>query len=217
MNVSAKRWNVAQWFERKWWKNYLGKKDPVAYLDWKRKYWIEFYHQFRDIVPVEANALVLDAGCGPAGIFMIFTHQQTTAFDPLLEAYESDLPHFKKEMYPTVEFITSSLEDFKEKDKFDVVFCINAINHVKDIEGAIKQLVYSAKKGAKLIISIDAHNHKWLQPFFKLIPGDILHPHQFNLEEYIEMFEKCGIKTLRTICLKKEFVFNYHVVVGEKL
>ena len=148
---------------------------------------------------------------------MIFTHQQTTAFDPLLDAYETDLPHFKKEMYPTVAFITASLEEYNAIDTFDVVFCINAINHVKDIEGATKQLVKSAKKGAKMIISIDAHNHPWLQPFFKMIPGDILHPHQYNLEEYIDLFEKCGIKTLRTICLKKEFVFDYHVVIGEKI
>jgi len=217
MNVSTKRWKVAQWFERKWWQNYLSKKDPSTYLEWKRNYWESFYEKFSDIVPVEASTFVLDAGCGPAGIFMNFTNQQTTAFDPLLDAYETDFPHFKKSMYPSVEFKTCSLEEFNDYNKYDVVFCINAINHVKDIQGATKQLVTSAKKGAKIIISIDAHNHKWLQPFFKLIPGDILHPHQYNLEEYIQLFEDCGIKTLRTICDKKEFVFNYHVVVGEKI
>ena len=216
MNTSVNRWKIAQWFERKWWKNYLDKKEPETYLTWKKNYWENFYNSFSDIVPLSENSKVLDAGCGPAGIFIIFTNQNTTAFDPLLDAYEQDLPHFSRGRYPTVQFQVASLENYIENDYFDAVFCINAINHVKDIHTATLRLVETAKKGAKMVISIDTHNHKWLQPFFKLFPGDILHPHQFNLQEYIKLFEDCGIKTLRTICLKKEFIFNYYVVIGEK-
>ena len=217
MNTSLNRWKLAQWFERKWWKNYLGQKDPVAYLAWKKAYWDNFYSSFSDVVPLSDESKVLDAGCGPAGIFMIFTQQETTAFDPLLDAYEQDLPHFNREDYPTIQFSTASLENYTATNFYDAVFCINAINHVKDIKTATTRLVETAKKGAKMVISIDTHNHKWLQPLFKLIPGDVLHPHQYNLQEYIQLFEDCGIKTLRTICVKKAFIFDYYVVVGEKV
>ena len=52
----------------------------------------------------------------------------------MIDVYETDLPHFKKNMYPYVHFVNAGLEDFTSTEKFDILFCMNAINHVNDIE-----------------------------------------------------------------------------------
>ena len=63
------RWKIAQFTERLWWKNYLRGKSPEDYLRWKQNYWLNFLQA----CGIEQNLLhgqnVLDAGCGPAGIF----------------------------------------------------------------------------------------------------------------------------------------------------
>jgi 2-polyprenyl-6-hydroxyphenyl methylase/3-demethylubiquinone-9 3-methyltransferase len=210
------RWRIAQWFERRWWKKYLGDKTPEAYLAWKRTYWQGFLEKIQEHVPLPRDAKIPDAGCGPAGIFMLFPAHAVTAVDPLLEAYEQDLPHFQKAWYPNVRFITSPLEDFAPQESFDLIFCTNAINHVRDIHLALARLAAAAKPGATVIISIDAHKHRWLVPLFELIPGDILHPHQYSLKEYLALFERHGLKPVHSVLLKPEMIFDYYVVVCRK-
>ena len=215
MDVSKLRWKVAQWFERMWWKKYLVKKNVAEYLSWKKQYWKQFYDTCKDIVPLHPTFTILDAGCGPAGIFMIFEHNEVHAIDPLLDSYETDLPHFKKNNYSFVTFANTTLEDYNSTKKFDIIFCINAINHVKSMNQALDNLIHHAAPKANIIISIDAHNFNALKKIFKLLPGDILHPHQYNLQEYQQMMEQKGIRILRTLCMKKEFIFNYYVIIGE--
>ena len=99
MNI---RWKIAQFFEKWWWKRYLKPKNKEEYLAWKRDYWINFLHRADIKVPVSATTL--DAGCGPAGIFMVMP-EKSTAIDPLLSSYEADLPHFRRTDYPQVHFV----------------------------------------------------------------------------------------------------------------
>ena len=150
-----RRWQIAQYFEIRWWKRYLGNKDKAAYLEWKRAYWHAFLEKCS--FSVSSGQKVLDAGCGPAGIFIILEAQTVDALDPLLERYEASLPHFSRADYPDVRFLPVLLENIEEKARYDVVFCLNAINHVADIERALQQLAIAAKPGARMLISTDAH------------------------------------------------------------
>jgi 2-polyprenyl-6-hydroxyphenyl methylase/3-demethylubiquinone-9 3-methyltransferase len=63
-------------------------------------------------------------------------------------------------------------------------------------------------------MSIDAHNHRWIKRLLRLLPGDILHPHQYDLPEYESMMTARGFQIDRTILIKKDWIFNYYLVVG---
>ena len=88
------RWKIAQWFEQRWWKSYLADKNPQDYLDWKKSYWKVFIAKL-DLEHPNEKA-ILDAGCGPAGIFIHLEGNQVTATDPLIDGYEKHLDHFNK-------------------------------------------------------------------------------------------------------------------------
>ncbi len=208
------RWKIAQAVEIKWWKNYLKDKNKQEYLSWKQNYWQQFLE--KTALKPEANARVLDAGCGPAGIFIILTQQDVTAIDPLLDRYAETLPQFNMADYPTVDFRQTSLEDFESEQGYDYIFCLNAINHVADINVAMDHLISVLKPGGKIVLSIDAHNHAWLKRLFRWLPGDILHPHQYDLEEYRAMLMKRGCEINSSFLQKKEWIFNYHVMVATK-
>lgn len=208
------RWKIAQQAEIRWWKNYLKDKDTEAYLEWKKQYWQNILDELKDVVSIQPNHTILDAGCGPAGIFLNLQHCKTIAVDPLLDAYETHLHQFKKQAYPTVRFITSQMEDIDLSEKMDIIFCMNAINHVRNLPMSYDKLISLLKPNGILVISIDAHNHNFFKRLFRLLPGDILHPHQYDLGEYEKFLTDRKLKMLKTVCSKKEFFFNHYIQVA---
>lgn len=208
------RWKLAQYFEKRWWKKYLRNKTVEDYRVWKKDYWNKLLTAGE--ISMANYCKILDAGCGPAGVFMVLENQQVTAVDPLLNEYEKQLIHFKKSDYKNAEFIHSPIENFKRVNYFDFIFCMNAINHVQDYETAMNNLSESLKPDGIFVMTIDAHNHSFFKHLFKAIPGDILHPHQFDLNEYKLQLMQRGVVIEKEVLLKKEFFFNHYLIVGNK-
>jgi len=214
--ISRWRWKLAQKAELLWWKNYLSKKSSESYREWKKSYWVNFLQQIGLSDIDQRSNSIIDLGCGPAGIFMVFNQAEVVAVDPLLKHYESNLPHFKISTYSNVDFQSLSIETFSAEHTFDYVFCLNAINHVADLPLSFDRMVACLGPKGTLIVSIDAHNYSMLKRIFRAIPGDILHPHQYDLKEYSQMLISRGCHITQTICYKKETIFNYYILVATK-
>ena len=208
------RWKIAQWFELKWWQRYFSGKDKVQYYEWKRQYWNNLLDKISDILPLLDARRIADLGCGPAGIFTVFPDKEVVAVDPLLNDYADKLSFFDQKDFPHTTFVNQSLEDFNTGQTFDIVFCMNAINHVADIDKAYDKLIAATKDEGSVVVSIDAHNHPFFKHLFRLVPGDILHPHQYDLQEYNEFLTSRGCSIKKTVLIKKEFFFSHYVVVG---
>ncbi len=204
------RWKVAQFWEIRWWRWYLQNKDKIPYLEAKAKYWQRIL-QASDI-DLSGEEVLLDAGCGPAGIFMILEGKKVVAIDPLLPKYESQLSHFDPQAYPKVDFIPISLEAYQPNLSFDVIFCCNVINHVADLAQSISHLVSCLKPGGTLVLTVDVHNHQALKHLFRAIPGDILHPHQHDLVDYTDMLVGQKLVIEKSHRLKSSFIFDYYLI-----
>lgn len=215
MRIKNLRWKIAQAAEWRWWIRYLRSKPKAGYLEKKRAYWLRILEHLNSL-NIKQGARVLDAGCGPAGIFMVLEQQEVIAVDPLLDIYEQKLPHFSKDAYPWVRFKTEKLESYKSDYTLDFVFCLNAINHVDNIDKALDRLFEALKPGGQLILSVDAHKYQILKKIFQWLPGDILHPHQYDKQEYSEMLEFRAGKITNQICLKPGGIFDYFLIVAEK-
>lgn len=215
MKFSAK-WRLAQFLEYKWWVRYLDKKSPEEYLTWKKNYWHELLAQLN----IEESSLeglrILDAGCGPAGIFIILDKSSVTAIDPLIEKYGIGLSHFKAENYPNTRFINATIEQFHSHEPFDIIFSINAINHVSNMDKAMRMLAGNLKSGGRFLITTDLHRNSLVKGIFKAIPGDMLHPQQHEFKDYEELMTNAGLKITATTILKRESIFDYVAFVGVK-
>lgn len=208
------KWKLAQAAEIRWWRHYLANKTPEQYLRAKADYWQRVIRQMGISLP--AGARVLDAGCGPAGIFMVLREQQVSALDPLLDRYAATLPHFAPEQYPWVQFITGKLETFRTDRPYDQIFCLNAINHVSDIGQALQRLVDSLAEDGTLWLSTDAHRYSWLCGIFQWLPGDILHPQQYTLDQYRQLLEAAGLEVKTSLRLKPGHIFEYHLLKASR-
>ncbi|OAV45400.1 bifunctional 2-polyprenyl-6-hydroxyphenol methylase/3-demethylubiquinol 3-O-methyltransferase UbiG [Lewinella sp. 4G2] len=203
------RWKLAQYLEGKWWQRYLKNKSPEAYLADKRRYWQSLLDDLN--WETVKGRQVLDAGCGPAGIFIhLRSVEQVVALDPLLDTYAGTLDIFDQGNYPEVSFYQQPLEQRLPEDlKFDAIYCFNAINHVADWSTALDQLTAYAHPGTRMILSSDVHRHAWLLPIFKALPGDALHPQQHGPEAYRTALRQRGWIIDSEMVLREEAIFNY--------
>lgn len=208
------RWRLAQFLELRWWRRYLRKLDWNEYVEAKRRHWRKVLVQLD--LSLKGSEHVLEAGCGPAGIFTILQQQQVDAIDPLIRNYEEKLPDFSVQQFPYVHFQPIMLEQLTATATYDLVFCFNAINHVDHLEQAVQSLAQSLKPGGTMVISIDVHRHAFLKFIFRLIPGDVLHPQQDSLADYVVLLEKQGLKIEKTQVLKRGWIFNYVAIKAKK-
>lgn len=206
------RWRLAQFLEIRWWQRYLSRRNPASYLEWKRNYWRAFLRKSGLQIP--PGIAVLDAGCGPAGIFIVLDEQRVHALDPLLPEYAARLPHFSPGDYPQVRFFPQALEHFDPGLRYDLVFCLNAINHVSDLSRSLDQLAKLTRPGGQLALSVDVHHYDFLKKAFRLLPGDVLHPQQHDLKEYEAMLCARGFELEKTLLLKKEGIFSYYLLLA---
>lgn len=205
------RWAVAQFFEKFWWNNYLKKKNPAEYIQWKKNYWMSFVEDIQFNFK-ESEGINLDIGCGPAGTFIVSEESNTKwlALDPLLDNYQK-LDIFNEEKYPKVKFVNSSFEDFNSTEQFENIFCINAINHFITLKENFEKLNSLLKADGTLILSTDAHNYSLLKWILYTLPLDILHPHQYTDLEYEQMMKDSGFIIESKTLKKKEFIFSYYI------
>lgn len=217
------RWEVAQFFERRWWKGYLADKTPDVYLQWKKGYWQGVLDKLKKVHPQLQKLLntphldILDAGCGPAGTFLALDDHQVQAIDPLWSYYAKEFQQLGHEGLDYVHFEQGLLEDFEAKDQFDLVFCMNALNHVDDIEKAAQNLSDALKPDGWLICSLDVHNYEMPKSLFRAIPGDVMHPHQYNITEYIDLIESPDLCFTASANLRRGQLFDHQMLVFKKV
>ena len=215
--LNTMKWKLAQVLELMWWKRYLRNKEVSDYIVWKKNYWNNFVEEAGVRPYLKEGISVLDIGCGPAGIFISLEEQKVTAVDPLIDNYELNLKHFNKSHYSNVSFVSKAFEDFNPQKTFDVVFCLNAINHFKDFDYSLQKLQSHLNKGGILVLSIDVHRFSLLKYIFRLIPGDMLHPHQHSRKDYLRLIESLNkFKVFRHCVLEKGKIFNYEVLICRK-
>lgn len=210
------KWRLAQKVELWWWKDYLNRKDKTSYLAWKKAYWENILEILTPEVVLSSPSKILDAACGPAGIYMALDGHEVVGVDPLLQSYKQHLAHFDPADYPFVAFENKPIEEYKAQQCFDLVFCMNGINHVSDLKKAMTKLIDCTKPGGYIVLTIDAHNYKFFKYLLRMVPGDILHPHQFSLKEYKDMFNINSCRYILQKRLKAGFLFDHYLLAVRK-
>ncbi len=208
------KWGLAQQAELRWWQWYLRNKDRDRYLEAKAAYWHRVLAHMDIQVPPGAS--VLDAGCGPAGIFMILSEQTVTAVDPLIDAYAGHLQHFSPTDYPWVTFRCGILEELPDRAAYSWIFCMNAINHVADLNRCLHNLARALQPDGKLLLGVDVHRNPSLKQLFRWLPGDILHPQQHSLSDYRALLPMCGLRVRQAVRFKAGRIFDYYLLLVER-
>ncbi len=180
------RWNAAQLKEDAFWKR-------TGVLDSEMRRVLSRYVPVIEEVSkgLDPNCNILDVGCGPTCVGQFFTVGTKTYIDPLMDSYLKTY----SERLPEGEKICGVAEDIpKEDESFDVVICINALDHMDNPVKALSEMHRVLKKEGMFLLGIFLHPsliaaargviEKWL-PFFR----EEAHPYSFTLKSIREFLK----------------------------
>lgn len=101
---------------------------------------------------------ILDAGSGP-GVFSFqlarrFPEATVLGIDPLKEAIASSVSIAKRTGAANVRFRQGSVEDLEEQGCFDLILCVDLLEHIEDDLGALRGLYRAAAAGGVLVLHV---------------------------------------------------------------
>jgi len=196
-------WQIAQKAELECWTLDRAKFQSPIYLQAKKAFWRSVLNMLRNYVSLAdlSNKKVLEFGCGPTGIFLLVDkNPQYLCLDPLMNEYLNHFPFVRKS---GVSFINSKIEDYHNTDKFDFILGFNALDHVDDIQRAIKRVYDAVSHKGLVIISVNVHNYSFFQQLLSRTYSifDKLHKHQYTSRQYRDLFLSTGFNVVDEICL----------------
>lgn len=139
---------------------------------------------------------ILEIGCGQGFYTYILSKSKKNKVVGI-DLSKEDIKVAKKR-YPRVNFKVMSAEDlnFKSED-FDIVYAIEVLEHVDDIEKTLDEIARVLKSGGKFIASIPFYrSEKWLVK---------LRPTYFKEIHHIRVFKE---KELEKFCLKRSLILK---------
>jgi len=153
----------------------------------------------RSISDLETK-VVVEVGCGPAGILPYLNNATAIGVDPLIDEYKKvwNLSDDK------VKYICSEIETFEIDIQADVVICWNVLDHVSDIELATRKLFDTLKPDGELWFMINIEDSSGSRKVVKGSP-DSAHPFRVNVVSISRLMKKNGLfwkeKVLMKDCL----------------
>ena len=164
IQVDHDRWLLAQQYEKKTWDENFQLNDDWNHW-WKEHF--EDYSLVEEHLRDKKDISIIEVGCGPftnvrliESILAYSDIKRIVFSDPLLESYKkipcyvSSL--FEKNHSSCYEFEQEQLESLYHKDEsFDLLICINVLDHVEDVTKCISEMKRVIKKDGLLVFGND--------------------------------------------------------------
>lgn len=199
----AKTWESAQKNEKQFWDNiYLNNEtDIITHQPIKIETGLEYLFKNLNRHKIGLNELngkkIADLGCGPSGLALGLDYlmknssiNSTTIFaiDPLMNHYEKYglIKSNERLIFVPEKGETTGLED----NSLDMVFSLNAIDHVENPLSVIKEVRRILKPSGYFLISCHVLYSVFspVSPIFKYV--DKNHPHHFTENYLKKLLEK---------------------------
>lgn len=179
----ALRWEKAQKLEMGFWNKWFddtGLDEVNKRLDYGHmSLYMPFLYKWLGFNLSEYT--VIDVGCGPCGLAPWIRCKERVGIEPLADWFREKGVNYEILGYNQV--ICSSLEDLNLDKVFDLVICINVLDHVRDRQVFLKKL--SNLVGRFLFLCYDVR--------FK---DTDLHPHVISVDEVRSVIESCGLELM---------------------
>lgn len=187
------------------WRGFTPEEWRIAHIHFKQ-YSLMYIN--RSISDLE-NKVVIEIGCGPAGIIPYLDNTTAIGMDPLIDEYKKmwDLSNDR------VKYIGSEIETFKTNIQAHVVICWNVLDHVSDIELATKRVSDMLKPDGELwfMMNLEATSSSW-----NVVKGsaDSAHPYKVNAVNISKLMKKCGFYWKEKVLIRDCLNNRHSILMG---
>ena len=185
--MRLERWERAQQYERRFWENVaesaaVGSLWGIDFYEWRagdlqrRLKRLGFEHL------TGGGACVVEIGGGPVGIIAHFPAAQREAVDPLEPFYRtvSTFVPFRSNEVTYREGVGERLP--YETSNFDLAIVDNCIDHVKDVDAVLREVLRVLRPGGVLYLTVNARS-RWGYGVHRVLSRLLIdpgHPHSFT-------------------------------------
>jgi len=182
--VSKKRWLLAQEQERK---GIESAEDMREWLRVRRYTWARLLDALKGEISFDSSKRILELGGGPTSIFLALREGGKYMVDPNCELLFRLHPFMREvEEYKDVNFIASPIEEAALDKQFDLIFSINALDHVGELKPVIDKI--DELLAGTLVIIVDCYADRVVRDVISFFDVDLPHPHHFVAEDIIKLF-----------------------------
>ncbi|MDD3679430.1 MAG: methyltransferase domain-containing protein [Candidatus Shapirobacteria bacterium] len=166
---------------------------------------------------IKKNSMILDAGCGEGNISLILAKKNNniTGIDISKKAINTAKKKAKiLGLEKRTKFFVRDIHNFKLKEKFDFVVCVEVLEHIENDSQTIKNISNHIKKFGLLIITTPSKN----APLYRLknvkeYDKKIGHIRRYYEKDLINKLEKNDLEILeikKTEGVLRNFLFFTH-------
>ncbi len=149
---------------------------------------------------ITPNAKIMDAGCdtGKDAIYLSakYPDTQITALDISPKAIDEANNRLAKTKRKNVSFSVADLLNIDYSEKFDIIYSIDVLEHIGDIDKCLKNFYKALKPNGKLIIHVPCPNQKRHFKRFEKIE----HPQHvhvgFTAQELADIIQSKGFRVI---------------------
>ena len=149
---------------------------------------------------VDSPKRILDAGSGNGNyafyLGRLFPNAKITAVDISRERIQNASYVANLLQMEHLSFNRKSLNDLKEKLKYDLVICIDVLEHIRNDSLVLRNISESLRPGGSLILHVPK-DRKLAFRHFKKLRGFRIEDHvreEYRIEEILEKIERAGLK-----------------------
>lgn len=187
------------------WRGFTPEEWRIAHIHFKQ-YSLMYIN--RSIADIE-NKVVIEVGCGPAGVIPYLNNAMAIGVDPLIDEYKKiwNLSNDK------VKYICNEIETFETDIQADVVICWNTLDHVSNIEITTKKLFDILKPDGELwfMVNLEDRSSSW-----KIVKenADSAHPYRVNDTSVSKLLEKHGFHWKEKVLIKDCLNNRHPILMG---
>lgn len=184
-HVSRARWLAAQEQEQK----ALERADVRELIRIRRHTWAILLDSLKDVIEVESSKRILEVGGGPTSIFLALRAGEKYVVDPLSEQLFRLHPFVREvEEYKDVNFIARPISEATFDRPFDLIFMINVLDHVDELNSVAKKIDELLTPSGKLIVTVSCYSDPMVKNLVNFFDVDLPHPHHFIAEDITGLF-----------------------------
>jgi len=189
--ISYERWREAQSAEREYWLQQKKKKGGRNASFWN----LYILKPFMNLLAPHEKRVIVDVGCGPAGLINFIDGQEKVGVEPLANHYRR---YFG--ISPKVQMIKAIGENLPLKNEVaDVAICIDVVNHVKSPEKVLTEVKRILHRHGLFIFQVNLSTltsevwHRLMRAY------DIYHPHRFTSRIAERMLRLVGFQCIKIV------------------
>lgn len=184
--VSEKRWRIAQALEQQAYSNSEGIAECI---DLRRRTWPMLLQVLKGEVDIGKSKRILDIGGGPTSIFLAVRGGERYALDPAHERFLTSYPPFRDiKEYKGVTFVSTPIEEAVFDNQFDLIFSINALDHMRDVQMAADKINELLTPGGILVVAVGCYADSVVRNIIKFFDIDLPHPHHLIASDITDLF-----------------------------